>query len=239
MRLDQRLADQLRPVRMEKDYLLTAEGSVLIDIGNTRVLCAASLEESVPQWMRGSGRGWVTAEYSMLPRSTATRTPREAMRGRPSGRTQEIQRLIGRALRAVVDLNALGERTIILDCDVLQADGGTRTASVTGAYVAMAMAIQRLLDFGTLKRNPIRCAAAAVSVGLVGGEALLDLCYDEDSRAEVDMNVVMTSAGRFVEVQATAEQTPFEEEQMGQMLELAKGGIRKLLEIQREILGQK
>lgn len=233
------MPDQLRPVRLECDYLLTAEGSVLMEIGNTRVLCAATVEESVPQWMRGSGRGWVTAEYSMLPRSTATRTPREAVRGRPSGRTQEIQRLIGRALRAVVDLPALGERSIILDCDVLQADGGTRTASVTGAYVAMAMAIRRLVDYGTLKRNPIRDAAAAVSVGIVDGEALLDLCYEEDSRAAVDMNVIMTSAGRFIEVQATAEQTPFEEQEMGRLLELAKSGIRQLLEAQRGVLGQK
>jgi len=239
MRPDQRLPDQLRPVRFETDYLLTAEGSVLIEVGNTRVLCAASVEESVPQWLRGSGKGWVTAEYSMLPRSTVTRTAREITRGRPSGRTQEIQRLIGRALRAVVDLPALGERSVILDCDVLQADGGTRTASITGAYVALAMALQRLVDFGSIKRLPIREAVAAASVGIVGGEPLLDLCYDEDSRAEVDMNVVMTSSGRFVEVQATAEQTPFEDTQMGRLLELARGGIRKLLEIQQDVLRHK
>ncbi|MBI4874555.1 MAG: ribonuclease PH [Acidobacteria bacterium] len=236
MRPDQRLPDELRPVRFETDYLLTAEGSVLIEIGNTRVLCAASVEENVPQWLRGSGRGWVTAEYSMLPRSTATRTAREIVRGRPSGRTQEIQRLIGRTLRAVVDLAALGERSVILDCDVLQADGGTRTASITGAYVALTLALQRMVDFGTLKRLPIREAVAAASVGIVDGEPLLDLCYEEDSRAEVDMNVVMTSSGRFVEIQATAEQTPFEDEQMTRLLALARRGIAELLRLQQDVL---
>jgi ribonuclease PH len=226
----------MRAVRIQTDYLLTAEGSVMIEVGNTRVLCAATVDESVPQWRRGSGKGWITAEYSMLPRSTVTRTPREAVRGRPSGRTHEIQRMLGRALRAVVNLNALGERSVILDCDVLQADGGTRTASLTGAYVAMAIAIQRLVEFGTIKQSPVREAVAAASVGIVNGEPLLDLCYDEDSRADVDMNVVMTSSGRLVEVQATAEQTPFEEAQLARLLELAKGGIQQLLEIQREAL---
>jgi ribonuclease PH len=239
MRPDQRAPDQLRPVRFEAGYLLTAEGSVLIEIGNTRVLCAATVEESLPQWLRGSGKGWITAEYAMLPRATVTRTAREGMRGRPSGRSQEIQRLIGRALRAVVDPAALGERTVILDCDVLQADGGTRTASITGAYVALALALGRMVDYGTLKRQPIREAVAAVSVGLVSGEPLLDLCYEEDSRAEVDMNVVMTSSGRFVEVQATAEQTPFEQEQMNRLLELARHGIGQLIEIQKDVLRRK
>jgi ribonuclease PH len=239
MRPDQRAADQLRPVRFHTGYLLTAEGSVLIEIGNTRVLCAASIEESLPPWLRGSGKGWITAEYAMLPRATVTRTARESARGRPSGRTQEIQRLIGRALRAVVDLAALGERTVILDCDVLQADGGTRTASITGAFVALALALRPLVEFGTLKREPIREAVAAASVGLVGGEPLLDLCYEEDSRAEVDMNVVMTSSGRLVEVQATAEQTPFDQEQMNRLMELARRGIEQLLAMQREALQRK
>lgn len=239
MRSDQRRPDQMREVRIQPDYLVTAEGSALIEVGHTRVLCAATVEESVPQWRRGSGKGWITAEYSMLPRSTVTRTPREAARGRPSGRTYEIQRMLGRALRAVVNLEALGERTVILDCDVLQADGGTRTAALTGAYVAMAGAIRRLVEFGTLRQSPLREAVAAASVGVVGGEALLDLCYEEDSRAEVDMNVVMTSSGRLVEVQATAEQTPFDEAQLARLLELARGGIRRLFDIQRGALQAK
>src|ERR1700735_3589711 len=197
MRTDGRKPDQMRPVRITPDYLLTAEGSALIEIGNTRVLCAASVEETVPGFLRGSGKGWVTAEYSMLPRATATRTPREVSKGRASGRTMEIQRLIGRSLRSVVDLNILGERSVILDCDVLQADGGTRTARITGAYIAMSMALRQLVKFGTLKKSPIRDCVAATSVGIVNGEAMLDLCYQEDSRAEVDMNVVMTGAGQF------------------------------------------
>lgn len=236
MRPDQRLPDQLRPVRFQTDYLLTAEGSVLVEIGNTRVLCTASVEENVPQWLRGSGKGWVTAEYSMLPRATVTRTARESVRGRTSGRTHEIQRLIGRALRAAVDLAALGERSVILDCDVLQADGGTRTAAITGAYVALAVAVKHMMEFGTLKRQPIREAVAAASVGIVDGEPLLDLCYEEDSRAEVDMNVVMTSSGRFVEVQATAERTPFDDAQMAKLLALARGGVIELLRLQQEAL---
>lgn len=235
-RADQRAADQMREVRITPGYLLTAEGSALIEIGHTRVLCAASLEESVPAFLRGSGKGWITAEYSLLPRATVQRTPREIVRGRPSGRTQEIQRLIGRSLRAVVDLEALGERTIILDCDVLQADGGTRAASITGAFIALAQAAGHLVRFGLLSRNPIRDYVAAVSVGLLEDTPLLDLCYDEDSRAQVDMNVVMTGAGRFVEVQATAEQTPFTQEQLHGLLELARKGIAQLIEIQKSLV---
>jgi len=223
-------------VRIETGYLITAEGSALIEMGNTRVLCAATIEETVPQWLRGAGKGWVTAEYSMLPRATAERTAREISRGRPSGRTQEIQRLIGRSLRAVLDLAALGERTIILDCDVIQADGGTRAAAITGAYVALAEALDQLRKFGVLKSWPVRDQVAAISVGLVGGESMLDLTYDEDSRADVDMNVVMTGAGRFVEIQATAEQTPFEDAQLARLLELARGGILSLIEIQKRFL---
>ncbi len=236
IRSDGRACDQLRAVRITPGYLLTAEGSALIEIGNTRVLCTASLDETVPQFLRGTGRGWITAEYSMLPRATATRTPREITRGRPSGRTQEIQRLIGRSLRAVVDLDLLGERTIILDCDVLQADGGTRAASITGAFVALAQAVRQLMTFGLLKGNPIRDYVAAVSVGLVEATPLLDLSYDEDSRAEVDMNVVMTGDGRFVEVQATAEQTPFAEQQLSGLLALARRGIAGLIAVQKELV---
>ena len=236
LRADQRAADQLRPVRITPGYLLTAEGSVLIEMGNTRVLCAASLDETVPQFLRGTGKGWVTAEYSLLPRATVTRTPREITRGRPSGRTQEIQRLIGRSLRAVVDLEALGERTIILDCDVIQADGGTRAAAITGAFVALAQATSQLVSFGVVKSQPIRDYVAAVSVGLVEGEPLLDLTYEEDSRAHVDMNVVMTGSGQFVEIQATAEQTPFTQDQFNVLLEMARRGIAQLIEIQRGLV---
>ncbi len=226
----------MRPVRISPGCLLTAEGSALIEMGNTRVLCAASLEDNVPQFLRGGGRGWVTAEYSMLPRATITRTPREITRGRPSGRTQEIQRLIGRALRAVVDASALGERTVILDCDVLQADGGTRAASITGAFVALAQAVGQLVQFGTLKANPIRDYVAAVSVGILDGEPVMDLAYDEDSRAQVDMNVVMTGGGKFVEVQATAEHAPFADDQLAALLALARTGIGALVEIQRSLV---
>ena len=236
MRPDNRTPFEMRPVRIATDFLQTAEGSALIEVGNTRVLCAATIEQTIPQFLRGTGRGWVTAEYSMLPRSTVTRTPREVSKGRPSGRTHEIQRLIGRSMRSVVDMTLLGERTIILDCDVLQADGGTRTASVTGAFVAMGLALKRMLECGAIKKNPIRDYVAAISTGIVGGEALTDLCYEEDSRAEVDMNVVMTGAGRFVEVQATAEQTPFDDESMATLLRLARTAIGQLVEIQKGIL---
>jgi ribonuclease PH len=213
--------------------LLTAEGSVLIEVGNTRVLCAASIEDSVPHFLRGSGKGWVTAEYSMLPRATATRTAREVSKGRASGRTMEIQRLIGRSLRSIVDMDVLGERSVILDCDVLQADGGTRTAAITGAYIAMSRALRQLVKFGTLKKSPLRDCVAATSVGIVNGEAMLDLCYQEDSRAEVDMNVVMTGAGQFVELQATAEKTAFDDSHLASLLTLARKGISDLIEVQR------
>ncbi len=234
MRLDKRKPDQLRPVKVTPDYLLTAEGSTLIEIGNTRVLCAASIEDSVPGFLRGTGKGWVTAEYSMLPRSTATRTAREVSKGRASGRTMEIQRLIGRSLRAVMDLEILGERSVILDCDVLQADGGTRTAAITGAFIALSSAVAKLLKFGTLRKSPIRDLVAATSAGIVGGVPMLDLCYQEDSRAEVDVNIVMTGSGRLVEVQATAETTPFDDAQLAELLALARKGIGELLAIQRK-----
>lgn len=237
MRIDNRTADRLREVKLETGYLATAEGSALIELGNTRVLCAASVEESVPHWLRGSRRGWVTAEYSMLPRATTTRTPREVTRGRQSGRTLEIQRLIGRSLRSVVDMEVLGERTVIVDCDVLQADGGTRTASITGAFVALAIAIGKLVAFRAVPSDPLRGEVAAISVGIVDGEALLDLCYEEDAKADVDMNVVMTDDGRFVELQATAEKVAFDDAQMDRMTSLARAGIRDLIAIQRQALG--
>ena len=233
MRIDQRQPAQMRPVKVQTDYLLTAEGSALIEVGNTRVLCAASIEESVPPFLRGSGKGWVTAEYSMLPRATATRTAREISKGRPSGRTMEIQRLIGRSLRSVIDMDMLGERSIILDCDVVQADGGTRTAAITGAYIALSAAIRKLVKFGTLKKSPIRDCVAATSVGLIRGTPMLDLCYEEDSQADVDMNVVMTGSGKFVELQATAEKTAFDDAQMSEMLALARRGIDELVAIQK------
>jgi len=233
MRGDGRRPDQLRPVEISTGYLMTAEGSAVITVGNTRVLCAASVEESVPQFLRGSGKGWVTAEYSMLPRATAKRTPREAAKGKLSGRTQEIQRLIGRSLRAVIDLNALGERTITLDCDVLQADGGTRTAAITGACVALGIALRQMLQFGVLKTMPMRDYVVATSVGIVKGEAMIDLCYEEDSRADVDMNVVMTGAGKFIELQATAEHSSFDDAQLASLIALARGGMNELVQCQR------
>lgn len=237
MRIDQRSPQQMRPVRFTLDYLATAEGSALIEIGNTRVLCAASIEETVPPFLRSSGKGWVTAEYSMLPRATVTRTPREITKGRQSGRTHEIQRLIGRSLRAVVDTAALGERTIIVDCDVIQADGGTRTASITGAFVALSLALRRLSKFKAVKRIPLRDHVAATSVGIVNGEAMLDLCYEEDSQAEVDMNIVMTGGGKFVELQATSERMPFDDAQLASLLELGRQGVQELITIQRQVLG--
>jgi len=215
---------------------MTAEGSALIEVGQTRVLCAATVEETVPAFLRGSGKGWVTAEYSMLPRATMTRTPREVNKGKPSGRTHEIQRLIGRSLRAVVDGSALGERTVIVDCDVLQADGGTRTASITGAFVALGLALKQVVDYGTLPRLPLLDYVAAISVGIVGGSRLADLCYDEDSRADVDMNVVMTGSGRMVEVQATAERMPFDDDQFGSLLGLARKSIAQLVDVQKSFV---
>jgi ribonuclease PH len=226
----------MRPVEIETGYLKTAEGSALITVGHTRVLCAASIEDGVPQFLRGSGKGWVTAEYAMLPRATLKRTPREVSKGRPSGRTHEIQRLIGRSLRAVVDLDALGERSVLVDCDVIQADGGTRTASITGAFVALTMALDQLSKFGALKKSPILDSVAATSVGIVGGEPMLDLDYEEDSRADVDMNIVMTGSGKFIEVQATAEHRPFDDTQLNGLIALARQGIRDLIDIQKRVV---
>ncbi len=219
------------------DYVVTAEGSVLIEAGNTRVLCNATVEPTVPAWLRNSGKGWVTAEYSMLPRATLTRTPRESERGKIGGRTHEIQRLIGRSLRSVVDLKALGERSIILDCDVLQADGGTRTAAITGACAALALALNRLVAAGTLSQSPLKQLVAATSVGIVDGQVLLDLAYEEDSQAEVDMNVVMTASGGLVETQATAEREPYTRDQLSTMLDYAEKGIRELIQLQKQLLG--
>src|SRR5271154_2012393 len=235
-RAEGRTPSELRPVRLTAGYVATAEGSVLIEVGNTRVLCNATVEQGVPTWLRNSGRGWVTAEYGMLPRATLTRTPRESERGKVGGRTHEIQRLIGRSLRSVVDMKALGERTIILDCDVLQADGGTRTAAITGAAIALAMALQKLVSAGTLKASPLKQMIAATSVGIVDGNILLDLCYEEDPRAEVDMNVVMLADGGLVETQATAEQNSYSRTQLNQMLDYAEKGIKELLTAQRTIL---
>jgi ribonuclease PH len=238
MRNDGRGNDALRPVGITRNFTKHAEGSVLVEFGDTRVICTASVEESVPPFLRGKGTGWVTAEYSMLPRATHTRSSREAAKGKQSGRTLEIQRLIGRSLRAVTDLTALGERSITIDCDVIQADGGTRTASITGAYVALHDALTTLRDKGLIAQIPLREAVAAVSVGIIGGEALLDLNYLEDSAAEVDMNFVMTSSDRFVEVQGTAEAEPFTVEQMDAMRCLATTGIQRLFAIQREALAR-
>jgi ribonuclease PH len=236
-RSDKRAPDQLRPVNIITDFIHTAEGSVLIEVGNTRVICTASIEETVPAFLRNSGKGWISAEYSMLPRSTLTRTPREVNKGRPSGRTHEIQRLIGRSLRAVADLDRLGERTIWIDCDVIQADGGTRTASVTGAFVALGLALEKMVEAGTLTSVPLKDFIAAVSVGIVDGEVLLDLPYEEDSRADVDMNFVMTAGYKLVEVQATAEHQVFDEAQLGRMLTLAKQGVQQLIAKQQAALG--
>ncbi len=231
-----RTADALRTVRLTPGYVVTPEGSVLIESGNTRVLCNATIENGVPGWLRNSGRGWVTAEYGMLPRATLTRTPRESERGKVGGRTHEIQRLIGRSLRSVVDMKALGERTIILDCDVLQADGGTRTAAITGAAVALAIALGKLVAAGTLKTSPLKQMIAATSVGIVDGNLLLDLCYEEDSRATVDMNVVMLADGGLVETQATAEKDSYSRAQLNQLLDLAEKGIQELLAAQQAAL---
>ena len=236
MRIDGRENDVMRPVRITKNYLVTPEGSALIEVGNTRVLCTASVEESVPPFMRGRGKGWVTAEYAMLPRATSTRTPREVTKGRPSGRTHEIQRLIGRSLRSVIDPAALGERSVIVDCDVLQADGGTRCAAITGAFVALSLALTQLVKYKALKSTPIREHIAAVSVGLVDSTSMVDLCYEEDSRADVDMNVVMTGSGSFVELQATAEKTPFDDAQLASLIALGRQGVLDLIAIQKQVL---
>ena len=232
-RIDGRRRDEIRPTSIETGVQSYAEGSALITMGDTRVLCAVSVEDSVPRFLRGSGRGWVTAEYAMLPRSTHTRTRRETT---PRGRTQEIQRLIGRSLRAAVHMDRLGERTLTIDCDVLQADGGTRTAAITGAYVALRQALARMRDDGNLDRIPVKSGVAAVSVGVVDGETLLDLCYDEDHRAEVDFNIVMTHAGEFIEVQGTAEDGTFSRARLDELLTLAETGIAQLSEIQRSAI---
>jgi ribonuclease PH len=238
-RTDNRAADELRPVKITPGFVEHAEGSALIEMGNTRVICAASVEDKLPPHLRGQRtEGWVTAEYGMLPRSTHTRTQREIGRGGPSGRTHEIQRLIGRSLRAISNRGVLGDRTITLDCDVLQADGGTRTAAITGAYVALAIACRRLLKENRIKKSPIIAEVAAISVGIVDGTPLLDLKYDEDSRAEVDMNVVCTGDGRFIEVQGTAEGLPFTRAQMDELLELGRMGIEQLVRAQRQALEQ-
>ena len=238
MRPSGRNADELRPVRFTPDYTRHAEGSVLTQFGGTSVLCTASVENKVPPWMRGNGQGWVTGEYGMLPRSTHTRSLREAARGKQSGRTLEIQRLIGRSLRAITDLEALGERTVTLDCDVIQADGGTRTAAISGAYVALALAVQRLTANRKLPKNPLYGQVAAVSVGIYAGTPVLDLDYDEDSEAETDMNIVMNEAGNFIEVQGTAEGHAFSSEEFVAMLELARKGVVEIIAAQDVVLGR-
>lgn len=237
MRKDERRADQLRTIKITKDYIKHAEGSVLIEVGDTKVICTATIEDKVPPFMRGQGKGWITAEYSMLPRATETRNVRESSKGKLSGRTMEIQRLIGRALRSIVDLEKLGEKTVWLDCDVIQADGGTRTASITGAFVAMADALGKLKDKNGWNRLPIRDFLAATSVGIINDELILDLNYVEDSSAEVDMNIVMTGKGQFVEVQGTGEENPFSYEQLQGLLELGKKGVNDLIRYQKEALG--
>lgn len=236
-RPDGRTPDALRQVRITRGFTKYAEGSVLIEMGETRVLCNASIEDKVPQFLKDTGRGWVTAEYSLLPRSTHTRTQRESASGRTSGRSQEIQRLIGRSLRSVIDLSALGERTVILDCDVLQADGGTRTASITGAFISLVDALVRARDMGLIKRIPVYDYVAAVSVGIVEAGEVLDLTYEEDSSAEVDMNVIMTGKGEFIEIQGTAEGRPFGRRKLESLLGLAESGIARLLEFQKAEIG--
>lgn len=239
MRVDGRNADQMRSVKLTPDFISTAEGSVLIELGKTRVICTATVDDGVPSFLKGTGKGWVTSEYGMLPRATEVRTQREAARGKQSGRTLEIQRLIGRSLRAIIDQEALGEKTVWIDCDVIEADGGTRTASITGAFVALALAMERMVAAGMLRSSPLIDTVAATSVGIVDDVSVLDLCYEEDSRAEVDMNVVMTGSGDFVEIQATAEGRPFSGGEMHDLLALAAAGIRRLTEEQRTILPAK
>jgi ribonuclease PH len=236
-RSDGRAPARMRPTKMTPGFMGHAEGSVLIEVGRTRVVCSASVEDRVPPFLRNSGKGWVTAEYGMLPRATSTRTQRESTAGKVGGRTQEIQRLIGRSLRSVTRLPELGERTIWIDCDVLQADGGTRTASITGGFVALVLALQRLRDLGFVKGIPVQDYVAATSVGVVAGTPMLDLAYDEDSKADVDMNIVKTGDGRFIEVQGTAEGPPFERKALDELMELADGGIRELVALQKTIVG--
>ncbi len=239
MRPDGRRADEMRPVSITRGFIRHAEGSVLITVGETKVVCTASVEDKVPQFLRETGQGWVTAEYGMLPRSTKTRTPRETSAGRPSGRTFEIQRLVGRSLRGVTELPALGERTIWIDCDVIQADGGTRTAAISGAFIALADALHTLRENGRITKLPLKDFVAATSVGVVEGQVVLDLCYAEDAMADVDMNVVMTGSGKFIGVQGTAEEAPFDRSQLDAMLKLAGSGIQELIGMQRKLLAER
>ncbi len=236
-RVDNRSAIEIRPTRLTPDFLHHAEGSVLIEIGLTRIVCAASLEERVPSFLRNSGKGWITSEYGMIPRATSTRTTREAAAGRVGGRTQEIQRLIGRSLRSVTNLEELGERTIWIDCDVIQADGGTRTASITGGFIALVLALERIREKELIKTIPVQDYVAAISVGVVDGNPMLDLAYEEDSRADVDMNIVKTGGGKFIEVQGTAEGAPFDRDALNRLLELAETGIQEMISLQRKTVG--
>ena len=236
MRIDGRAPDQMRPIRITPNFIQSAEGSVLIEVGRTRVICTASVEEIVPSFLKATGKGWITSEYAMIPRATSTRTIRESSAGKRSGRTQEIQRLIGRSLRTAIDMDKLGERTIWLDCDVIEADGGTRTASITGAFVAMSAAIEKLVASKSVSRNPIRSHVAAVSVGIIKGVPMLDLDYSEDSTADVDFNIVMTDRDEFVEIQGTAERFPFSTTGLSQLLELGRRGINQLIDVQRKTL---
>ncbi len=238
IRIDGRAMDVTRPVKVTRNYIRHAEGSVLIEMGQTRVICTATVEDRVPPFLKESGRGWITAEYAMLPRSAGERIRRESAAGKIKGRTHEIQRLIGRSLRSIIDMKVLGERSILIDCDVIQADGGTRTASITGSFIALADALLWMKRGGLISRMPIRDYLAAISVGIVDGNILLDLCYDEDSRADVDMNIVMTGAGNFVEIQGTAEGNPFSRNEMDQMLDFARKGVGKLIDLQKELLGK-
>jgi ribonuclease PH len=237
LRLDGRSDGQLRPVKITRNYIKHAEGSVLIEVGQTKVICTASIDDKIPPFKKNTGEGWLTAEYSMLPRATQTRNARDISKLKLNGRTQEIQRLIGRAIRSVINFNVLGERVITLDCDVIQADGGTRTASITGAFVATVEACKHLLDNGLINKTPIMEYVAATSVGIVYGHEMLDLCYEEDSRATVDMNVIMTGSGKFIEVQATGEQAPFSKNELDRLLKLSESGISKLIELQKSVLG--
>lgn len=236
-RVDGRENNEMRSIKITRNYLMHAEGSVLIEFGNTKVICTASIEDKVPPFLKGTGEGWITSKYGMLPRSTQTRKPRDSSKGKVDGRTMEIQRLIGRALRSVVDLKKIGERTIWIDCDVIQADGGTRTASVTGAFVALVDAVNKLNEIEAFEVYPIKSYVAAISVGISGEEVILDLCYEEDSSAKVDMNVIMTDKGQFVEIQGTGEERPFTKDEMARMMELAENGINRLIDLQREALG--
>ncbi len=236
-RIDGRRRDQIRPVKVTRNFTKHAEGSVLIEMGDTKVICTASVEEKVPPFLKGKGTGWVTAEYAMLPRATHDRSPRESVKGKQGGRTLEIQRLVGRALRAVIDTGRLGERTIWIDCDVIQADGGTRTASITGSFIALADAVTVLRKRDLLKVNPLTDYLAAISVGKVGGHVMVDLAYEEDSHAEVDLNLVMTGAGHYVEVQGTAERTPFNKKDMDEFLDMGWGAIRELVDLQKSLIG--